>query len=303
VVGVFALVATACSSSDPSGSGAGGTAGQSGASGFAGQIQQMGNGPPGGAGSSGMVGAGGTLGTGGIPYIGNGGTQPLGNGGTPLGNGGTLPAGGTFGAGGMLVTGGATNTSGGAFGMGGTSAGGASAGGMPSADGETGRMVGMTAEHNVIRAAVSTQPPLPPLTWSPTLAAYAQMWADTMAMTACMNPHHRTEADLRMKGYGENLAAYMSTQAPMSTAKEAVDGWAGEKSCWTFGTITGTEKCDMACTSMQMSDGCGHYTQEVWRNSTELGCGVSTCQAGVWKTDIWICNYAPAGNVQFQAPY
>jgi hypothetical protein len=40
----------------------------------------------------------------------------------------------------------------------------------------------------------------------------------------------------------------------------------------------------------------GHFTQVVWRQTTQLGCGVSTCRG----MDIWVCEYDPPGNVQGQ---
>ena len=40
----------------------------------------------------------------------------------------------------------------------------------------------------------------------------------------------------------------------------------------------------------------GHFTQVVWRGTTQLGCGVSTCRG----MDIWVCEYDPPGNVQGQ---
>ena len=95
----------------------------------------------------------------------------------------------------------------------------------------------------------------------------------------------------------------------MSTPKFAVDGWAAEEKCWTPGTISfppsvmGTEKCDTQCYMSLHSDGCGHYTQVVWRNTTEIGCGVATCKEGALTWDIWICNYAPPGNIAGQKPY
>jgi hypothetical protein len=66
----------------------------------------------------------------------------------------------------------------------------------------------------------------------------------------------------------------------------------------------GTEKCDVDCYKKMHSDGCGHYTQVVWRTSTELGCGVASCKTqDGWNQDIWICNYGPAGNIGGQKPY
>jgi len=174
-------------------------------------------------------------------------------------------------------------------------------------DPESGRLAGITAAHNAVRAMVSTQPPLPPLTWSPTLAAYAQAWATQLAADAstCAQPQHRPGSELQAMDYGENLAAFSGRGATgdVSTAQQAVDGWAAEVACWTYGSIQGTEQCNMTCTNNLSSDGCGHYTQIVWRKSLELGCGVATCQNGQYTEDIWICNYSPAGNVVGQTPY
>jgi pathogenesis-related protein 1 len=172
---------------------------------------------------------------------------------------------------------------------------------------ETGRLAGITAAHNAVRALVQTQPPLPLLVWNQTIADYAQQWATTLATSMCADPQHRTGAELEAKDYGENLATFEASGTlrggTVSTAADAVTVWASEKACWTFGTIQGTEKCDKACYTNLNSDGCGHYTQVVWRGSTELGCGVATCKNGVLTEDIWICNYAPAGNFIGRAPY
>lgn len=165
-----------------------------------------------------------------------------------------------------------------------------------------GRLVGITAAHNAVRAAVQTTPPLSPLTWSDTLAQYAQQWADNQAMTSCSAPHHRSGQELQAIGYGENLAAFTSSFG-QSTAQQAVDGWAAEKMCWTFGTIAGTEMCNTSCYQKLNSDGCGHYTAIVWRQTTQVGCGVATCKSSFGNEDIWICNYAPAGNFIGRAPY
>jgi hypothetical protein len=173
------------------------------------------------------------------------------------------------------------------------------------APGETGRLVGMTAAHNAVRAAVMTTPALPPLTWSTDVAAYAQAWATQLASnpTTCASPQHRSGAELHAMNYGENLAWYSARRSASSTAQEATDGWAAEKACWTYGTIEGTEQCDMTCATNLSSDGCGHYTQIVWRDSVLLGCGVATCQNGTSNVDIWICNYSPAGNIIGKSPY
>jgi pathogenesis-related protein 1 len=172
---------------------------------------------------------------------------------------------------------------------------------------ETGRLAGITAAHNAARALVVTQPPLSPLTWCPTIAAYAQDWANTLATTMCAQPLvHRAATDLQAKGYGENIATFAGGGlfGPISsTAAQAVNGWASEAACWTYGTIGGTAACDVACYTNLNSDGCGHYTQLIWRDTSELGCGVATCQNGAASVDIWVCNYAPPGNYPGLVPY
>ena len=40
----------------------------------------------------------------------------------------------------------------------------------------------------------------------------------------------------------------------------------------------------------------GHFTQLVWRGTREVGCGVAHCK----DLDVWVCQYAPPGNVQGQ---
>jgi hypothetical protein len=153
-------------------------------------------------------------------------------------------------------------------------------------------------QHNVVRAMVKTATPLPPVTWSADLAKYAQEWTDQ----TCMNPMHRTNPSLNGQRLGENLYASGGT-ADTAPGKHAVDGWGGEVACYTNGTFMGTDKCDMQCTTNMHSDGCGHYTQVVWRASTKIGCGATTCGSGFNTRTEVICNYAPAGNFVGMNPY
>jgi pathogenesis-related protein 1 len=255
------------------------------------------------------IGVGVGFGTAGVMALIPGAGAPAAGRGGGAGSAGFLAAGGAAAAG---VSGGrsAAAGSGGSIAIAGSAAGAvAGASGSSAAMGETGRMAGMTAAHNAIRAMVQTTPALAPMVWSPTLAAYAQEWTDNLAKTSCAQPRHRSSQELQANGYGENLAAAGGSRPPMTTAQFALDGWAGEVACWTYGSISapgfsgGTEQCDLACYQKMNSDGCGHYTQVVWRNSTQLGCGVSSCQSGGVSYDIWICNYGPPGNVLGQKPY
>ncbi|KAG5338475.1 VA3 protein, partial [Acromyrmex heyeri] len=47
---------------------------------------------------------------------------------------------------------------------------------------------------------------------------------------------------------------------------------------------------------MQMET--GHYTQIVWAETTDVGCGFITYKNNQWNTSYIVCNYSPAGNMR-----
>jgi hypothetical protein len=166
------------------------------------------------------------------------------------------------------------------------------------APGETGIFVGMTAAHNAARAQLGLDEALPDLQWSTELAEIAQDWSDNLT-SECGTIEHRMP-----NSYGENIAMRGSTRLTQPfSPEEAVDGWNAEVACWDYGTISGTESCDAQCAAGLNSNGCGHYTQLVWRNTRRVGCGYSTCQGGQFTYEIWVCNYDPPGNYIGQTPY
>jgi pathogenesis-related protein 1 len=186
--------------------------------------------------------------------------------------------------------------------------GGDEAGEIDAGAADGGRMAGMMEAHNEVRSAVGVTPALPALVWRDDLATYAQAWADHLAGAGC-TPAHRTAGELQARDYGENVSFLPARfGATPSTARAAVEGWAAEKGCWTYGTLSsfgviGTSKCDVACCKNVQSDGCGHYTAIVSRRSTALGCGVATCASNGVDFDMWVCNYGPMGNLAGEAPY
>jgi uncharacterized protein YkwD len=106
-----------------------------------------------------------------------------------------------------------------------------------------------------------------PLTWSTTIAASAQEYADT-----CPTGHSQS-------GYGENMAwGYSSIPA-------AVTGWY-------------KEEYDYDYANPGFSSAVGHFTQVVWKGTVEIGCALKT-QCPQWPT-TWICQYNPPGNYQGQ---
>jgi pathogenesis-related protein 1 len=142
----------------------------------------------------------------------------------------------------------------------------------------------MISAHNSVRisATPTPNPPLPILTWSTEAAQKAQEWADK-----CQFAHNPSRGNL-----GENIAAATPNHL---TTMGVVQNWASESANYNYGTNT--------CTST-----CGHYTQIVWRNTTQVGCATKVCDKnspfnGFTQWQIWVCNYSPPGNITGQRPY
>ena len=151
---------------------------------------------------------------------------------------------------------------------------GGSLGGKPEGDPT---VAGITELHNQARATVNPAPAtaVPPLAWSTTVAAAAQLVANS-----CMFSHSGN-------GYGENIYASAGSGV---TPSVVVKSWTMEASNYNYAANT--------CMSGKT---CGHYTQVVWRGSQRLGCAQKTCTTGspfpgfpTW--DFWVCDYDPPGN-------
>jgi len=153
---------------------------------------------------------------------------------------------------------------------------------------EPAALAGVTAAHNAVRAAASPvpTPPLAPLCWSASVASVAQSWAN-----ACTWKHNPNLSNL-----GENIAAFGGNHSA-SAGPDAVSLWADEASTYNY-------------SSNSCSGVCGHYTQIVWRSTTEVGCGLRVCTTGspfdsrsgaTWT--MVVCDYRPPGNLRGQRPY
>ncbi|GIL53133.1 hypothetical protein Vafri_8816 [Volvox africanus] len=109
------------------------------------------------------------------------------------------------------------------------------------------------------------------LRWSSSLEADAQVWANR-----CVFSH----ADNTASGQGENIAwGYPD-------AKSVIDAYYSEGAGYTYGV---SQPADWHSV--------GHFTQVIWRSSTDLGCAVATCSGGQL---FHVCRYYPPGNVQGQ---
>ncbi len=129
--------------------------------------------------------------------------------------------------------------------------------------------------HNNVRAKDKQQP----LQWSNDLEKISQQWANQLAQS-CKMYHHKGDIP-----FGENL---FYSSAP-TTVGHAINAWANEKNFYRF--------MENTC---QPGKQCGHYTQVVWKGTTDVGCAMKSCSNGA---QVFVCSYFPAGNIVGARPF
>jgi len=134
------------------------------------------------------------------------------------------------------------------------------------------------AVHNRERAAVG----VPDLAWSDQLAAGAKTWAEHLATTG------QFAHDPNIVNVGENIAGFNPSKG-ISAPGEGLSLWVTEKNNYHGGPAS------------LVAPVTGHYTQMVWKNTKEVGCG--TASGGGHPYSILVCRYSPPGNYRGQAPY
>ncbi|KAK7140887.1 hypothetical protein R3I93_015127 [Phoxinus phoxinus] len=122
--------------------------------------------------------------------------------------------------------------------------------------------------HNQYRALHQA----PALVFSEDLCKAAQLWADHMLSKNTL-AHSDTDD-------GENVFYSSSSVQNTPTGKEAVDSWYSEIKDYNFEKTGHQPKT-------------GHFTQVVWKSSTELGVGLATDG----NTVFVVGQYKPAGNI------
>jgi pathogenesis-related protein 1 len=145
----------------------------------------------------------------------------------------------------------------------------------------------MVAAHNQWRKADGVAD----VRWSDALAATSRQWADQLKdNNACRMKHSAA------KGYGENL--YWASARRWSdgrvelqniTPARVVNTWGEEKKDY-----------DYAANTCAPGKQCGHYTQVVWKSTTEVGCARAVCAD---QSQVWVCQYTPPGNWRGQKPF
>ncbi len=130
-------------------------------------------------------------------------------------------------------------------------------------------------EHNKWRSQVG----VPSLKWSSDMEDLAKDWAYKLSRTYGCRMIHRASS------YGENI---FWSNYPVK-ASYVVDYWAKERFYY-----------DYTSNSCKKGKECKHYTQIIWQDTQEVGCGRALCAGG---EEIWVCNYNPAGNIRDKKPY
>ncbi|KVI01388.1 pathogenesis-related protein PR-1-like [Cynara cardunculus var. scolymus] len=128
---------------------------------------------------------------------------------------------------------------------------------------------------NQARAALR----VPPLTWDPQLARYANLYASQRRQD-CLLKHSNGP-------YGENI--FWGSGDGWNPAQAAA-AWLAERQWYTYGSNS--------CNGGQE---CGHYTQIVWKTTRRIGCAKVACFQG--RGVFMICNYDPPGNYIGEKPY
>ncbi|KAJ7597226.1 CAP domain-containing protein [Mycena floridula] len=121
--------------------------------------------------------------------------------------------------------------------------------------------------HNDARAQYGAKA----LTWSDDLASKAQSWADN-----CVFKHSGGS----LGPFGENLAAGTGSNYGIA---EGIQSWVNEAKNY---------NPDAPVAS--------HFTQVVWKDTTQVGCAVQSCdgifEASFGKAKFFVCEYNPPGN-------
>ncbi len=133
--------------------------------------------------------------------------------------------------------------------------------------------------HNAARQEVG----LGKVKWSPQLATWAQQQADRIARSGDFS--HTANPP-----FGENLGIGTGAYGPI----DAVNGWIEEKKFFRRGdspVFSGNRVT-------------GHYTQVVWRETSEIGAGKAIVRKGQWKgATVVVGAYNPRGNMNRRAPF
>lgn len=156
----------------------------------------------------------------------------------------------------------------------------------------------LLSEHNLLRSRAAqgldqaSAANMLKLSWSAELAAISQRWADqcTFAHDVVRNKADGTRV-------GQNVFYSASTN---ELSESGVMGSVGAATSSWYDEVHNPGFNDTDIHPFVFSYGAGHYTQMVWADSSEVGCGLVYYQdpADSWYKSLVVCNYAVAGNLR-----
>ncbi len=131
------------------------------------------------------------------------------------------------------------------------------------------------------------------LVWDNTLTQDAQSYANTLANSGAWEHDPKNHDGYSNGPYGENL--YASTAKP--TLEDAADAWIKEKRDYHYGKVGDPSTCNEGAI-------CGHYTQVMWKETSQVGCAIAKYKTGNMKNwYVVVCKYKTPGNYEGETPY
>lgn len=127
------------------------------------------------------------------------------------------------------------------------------------------------------------------LTWNNELESIAQRWVEQ-----CTFGHDKQRNLLDGTYVGQN--AYSSSSSVQSSEAAVNSGAGGAVDAW-YNEINNPGFSNSDISPFVFSYGAGHYTQVVWAETTQVGCGLVTYKDGSWFKELIVCNYAKGGNM------
>ncbi|CAM1298015.1 Uncharacterised protein g2000 [Pycnogonum litorale] len=159
----------------------------------------------------------------------------------------------------------------------------------------------VSAENGIFPEAAT---PIPDLIWNNGLATMAETNSDR-----CVFGHSTGRSLAPFSNIGENV--YMSTKGlnadnPVCDCTTFTD-WTAAVALW-YAEIDDFASQDQICSVVnrfvsQQSPAIGHFTQVIWADTTELGCGAAFCMTSTQCSIIVTCNYGEAGNYRQEPVY
>ncbi|CAM0904974.1 unnamed protein product [Alopecurus aequalis] len=132
--------------------------------------------------------------------------------------------------------------------------------------------------HNAERRKVGVEP----LTWSQEIADLAKGYAGSRRVDC-------VPGRSSLYQFGENVVV---GEGHHWNAAALVAKWVDEGQRYDYATNS--------CDAPEGMSGCARYTQVVWRDTTQLGCGMIVCDTG---DTLLVCDYFPPGNYGTGPPY